>query len=705
MAWPQDNLDVTVELLLGGVWTDITSYVRVEQGITFTRGEQDEAAAIEPGDLQLTLDNRDGRFTPTYPEGAYYGDIARNTPIRVTVTHSLTDYRRFWGEVAYWPADWDPTGTDIWTNVTASGVTRRLNQQSTAALSLMTSATPDTIGSDLLAYWPLEDAVNSRQLASVGPRARPMSKEQGGTLAAVDVFESSDPLPQLRTAEYTGRVPYSSPSGTLSVAFLFYMPDDLGSNNAIMRVNTTGTIGRVDVTYVSGAGGDLRLRAYDGDGVSLFDTGSLDTNIDGDPCIVTATWVENAGDVDYTLQVAVIDDDDVTEHTGTWSTTDFGRPYKVIVNEQGGMDDATVGHVMVSEAAIDLSTSDITSVARAWRGESTTERLTRIIGTEQSLSFATTTATDQESYMGAQTSQAPVDSIAEAVAVEAGLLVERRDALGYRFYERAALYNLTAQVTLDYDAQELAAVPIPVDDDRLTANDVEVSRQDGSSVRVELESGALSTADVGRYSKTYTLALRDDGQLRDHAGWRLGLGTFDASRFPSITVATHRDPIASTGQLAAVLGVDIGDRVKITDPPAWLPPDDIDCLVVGISETIDNIAHTVEFHTRPYGPYRVGVYDSATLGLLAADGATLNEDLTTAETGVDVDYGTIQFTEEAGDLNFDIMIGGEQMTVTAVGAPSANVQTLTVTRSVNGVVKTHSTGDAVQLFQPTRYAL
>ena len=145
--------------------------------------------------------------------------------------------------------------------------------------------------------------------------------------------------------------------------------------------------------------------------------------------------------------------------------------------------------------------------------------------------------------------------------------------------------------------------------------------------------------------------------------------------------------------------------MKVSNPPAWLPPEDIDCLVVGVSETIDNIAHTITLHTRPYGPYRVAVYDSSTLGLLAADGATLNEDLTTSETGVDVDYGTIQFTEQAGDLNFDIMVGGEQMTVTAVGAPSANVQTLTVTRSVNGVTKTHSTGDAVQLYQPTRYAL
>jgi hypothetical protein len=50
------------------------------------------------------------------------------------------------------------------------------------------------------------------------------------------------------------------------------------------------------------------------------------------------------------------------------------------------------------------------------------------------------------------------------------------------------------------------------------------------------------------------------------------------------------------------------------------------------------------------------------------------------------------------------MIGGERMTVTAVTG-SSSPQTLTVTRSVNGVVKSHATGVPVVLADPNYLGL
>jgi hypothetical protein len=55
---------------------------------------------------------------------------------------------------------------------------------------------------------------------------------------------------------------------------------------------------------------------------------------------------------------------------------------------------------------------------------------------------------------------------------------------------------------------------------------------------------------------------------------------------------------------------------------------------------------------------------------------------------------------------FYIKINGEIMQVTNVGAIfSSTKQTLTVVRSVNGVVKTHAAGSVVQLAYPTYLAL
>jgi len=47
----------------------------------------------------------------------------------------------------------------------------------------------------------------------------------------------------------------------------------------------------------------------------------------------------------------------------------------------------------------------------------------------------------------------------------------------------------------------------------------------------------------------------------------------------------------------------------------------------------------------------------------------------------------------------DIIIGGERMTCTDITG-AALTQTFTVTRSVNGVVKSHTAGAAVQIFRP-----
>jgi hypothetical protein len=76
-----------VELLLDGdtTWTDVTSKTRVKDGISISRGRPDEAQEIPPATCQLTLDNRDGRFSLRNPTGTYYGKLRRNTPLRVTV--------------------------------------------------------------------------------------------------------------------------------------------------------------------------------------------------------------------------------------------------------------------------------------------------------------------------------------------------------------------------------------------------------------------------------------------------------------------------------------------------------------------------------------------------------------------------------------------------------------------------------------------
>ena len=55
------------------------------------------------------------------------------------------------------------------------------------------------------------------------------------------------------------------------------------------------------------------------------------------------------------------------------------------------------------------------------------------------------------------------------------------------------------------------------------------------------------------------------------------------------------------------------------------------------------------------------------------------------------------WTIDAGDYPREIVIGGEVMTVTAVGALSSGTQQFTVVRGVNGVTKGHDVGSSIQL--------
>lgn len=76
-------LPVRIELRLADSWGDITDFVYTRDGIEISRGRSDEASNVDPGECALTLDNRDGRFSPRNPMGPYYGQLGRNTPIRV----------------------------------------------------------------------------------------------------------------------------------------------------------------------------------------------------------------------------------------------------------------------------------------------------------------------------------------------------------------------------------------------------------------------------------------------------------------------------------------------------------------------------------------------------------------------------------------------------------------------------------------------
>lgn len=114
MAFPQDPRDIRAELYLAGDWVDVSPLVYSRDEIKLKRGRADEQATTAPGSCQLTLNNRDLRFSPRNPIGPYYGQLGRNTPMRLSIRVAADEFGRTvasdWG-TADVGGEWDLAGS------------------------------------------------------------------------------------------------------------------------------------------------------------------------------------------------------------------------------------------------------------------------------------------------------------------------------------------------------------------------------------------------------------------------------------------------------------------------------------------------------------------------------------------------------------------------------------------------------------------
>ena len=79
------KLDRSVYTFIDGAQVNITPYVLDRAPVVVQRGRRSEGAIVDPTTVQLTLDNRDLRWSPRNVTGPYFGKIGRNTVLAVGV--------------------------------------------------------------------------------------------------------------------------------------------------------------------------------------------------------------------------------------------------------------------------------------------------------------------------------------------------------------------------------------------------------------------------------------------------------------------------------------------------------------------------------------------------------------------------------------------------------------------------------------------
>ncbi len=341
--------------------------------------------------------------------------------------------------------------------------------------------------------------------------------------------------------------------------------------------------------------------------------------------------------------------------------------------------------------------------SRGFAGETADGRFIRIC-TEQGIAYSIWGLIDGTEFMGAQ----PIDTIMNILyqiqEVDGGLITEARDQSNTLEYRTRTFLLNQYGLSLSYTVgKNLSGRFTSTPDDTNIKNDIVLSRANGGSARATLAVGPMSTQaspnGIGRVPDAPTINNYVDSRLPYLAYYALMFGTWPEARYPNVEIELSRSPYVNSSALKTLaLLTDLGAPVAVTDMPQFTTADSISLMTRGSTETINNFLHTITWNTVPYGPYRVSELSTVTGEELRADSArdasyvgqtqlSAATNSATSLTATTLSGPVLPTT--AGDptqFPFDAWQAGERITVTAVTS-ATSPQTLTVTRSVNGVVK------------------
>jgi hypothetical protein len=374
----------------------------------------------------------------------------------------------------------------------------------------------------------------------------------------------------------------------------------------LARVVTFGTVARMDVVY--GAGGTLELIGYDGSSNVLFDSGAQAFGLDGTPVMVDVELTANAAGTAATWSLSAIQPgaaEPITTASGTVASVAVGYISDWYVSPDSDVTFAAAGQMTAQTYADPLTA--MAGIISGYNGELAATRLARLCS-EEGFGFELAGNAADTPQMGPQQDDAFNNVVQSCEDMDAGQVFESRSQFGLAYRTRVSMQGQSPVLTLDYSVAELAGKLEPVADDQYTRNDITVTRQNGSSCRATLTSGAMSTQEppngTGSYTYTLTVYGFSDAQLTNLTAWLLTLGTVADERYPVISVDMTRTEVV--GLFGTVAGLDDGDFVQVINAPPWLTSMPIQQLAWGFTEHLNSFKWTIDLNCVPESPYSEG---------------------------------------------------------------------------------------------------
>lgn len=583
-------------------------------------------------------------------------------------------------EITDWVPGWDETTQDAIMNITGAGILERLGQ---GEEPLRSSLFRDlSINDDVVAYYPLEDGKDASRFTSGRQNdITTLSIAGDVTLSAFDDFAASEPLPTVDAGYIRGAVPVYDGADNQRFMALVAVPDDgVDAEAVLLRTWVSGaTIRRWDV--VVSTTGNLKMQGFDDDGSQVFDSGFIAFDVNG-KLLFASLWLEQDGsDTNWQVSTFEVGASSGSIMSGTESGT-YGRFTIVQLGSLFGMAGTAYGHAAILNDDVHSIWDVVHNSLDAWSGETALERFIRLTD-EEGIPLVVAGDPDDAAAVGPQEPAELLTLLGDAATADLAIFGEERSTRALRVRSRADLYNQEPALQLDMnDGHVINPFRPPLDNQRVR-NDVTVERVDGSTYRAIKETGPLNVSSpvddpqgVGRHKTSVRLNLAGDGQLKNQATWRLHLGTAGGHRIANLEIEMEHHPELQQ----AVLDLQQGDRIRLSNPPDGLPPDDIDLLALGWTHSITDQTWRATYNCVPGSPYRIGEvgntdhrYDTASSALAQDVTDTDTELLVTTKAGP-------RWTEDAAQFPIPALLGGEAVSATDVEPASVD----TFSRTVSG---------------------
>ncbi|WP_157877389.1 hypothetical protein [Streptomyces odonnellii] len=603
-------------------------------------------------------------------------------------------HTRMVGEVPAWPPSRDLSGADVTTAIAPAGIMRRLgsgNKPLDSALRRFIQRAPG-----LLECWPLTDGAQATQGASLlGSRpAMPVASGADPEWARGELGDWIEPVAHFPTGSFgtLNMTPPAASSAGWSVDVFragrgvneWIEVQDLGRGTDTDPRNTWLLLMQTEFDHIL-----IFRESQSGDSSSTAFLGTVTAPgiYDERPHHIRISTTVSPGNTAWTLY---IDGTPVTGGVEEVTGKGIGR-VGLLWDLTNSSDTLSAGYVTCWGPSGPTAAATYQAYM-GFPGEPAGGRVLRLAA-EQGIPAYLMGPPDEDTPLGIQKPAKLLDAFASIAETDLGYMLEQRDATALVYRSRTTLYNQPPAFVLNFAAGLVSAPFRPIDDDKLTENDITVQRDGGGFSNAVLDSGRMSVLDppagVGRYDISRTLSLAADDQTADHAWWRLHLGTYDGLRYTRITVDLGNP--RAYALVNAIYRADVGDLIRLTGLPADHGPDDVDLIIRGYTEEISATRWTITFNCAPGQPWAVGIVDDPDYGRADTDGSEL-------AAPADADDTTLMVTATAGprwttdpaDMPMDIRAGGEVMTVSRITAQIEDTFDRTVTNGWGTATSGHT---------------